>query len=48
MPIDSFGLCSYKGVKNILETGLDKLPQEEPIMTAAKAHMNIRGTKYYS
>jgi hypothetical protein len=43
-----FGLCSYKGVKNILETGLDKLPPEEPILTVAKAHMNIRGTKYYS
>lgn len=43
-----FGLCSYKGVKNILETGLDKLHPEEPILTAAKAHMNIRGTKYYS
>jgi hypothetical protein len=43
-----FGLYSYKGEKNILETGLDKLLQEEPILTVAKAHMNIRGTKYYS
>jgi transposase len=43
-----FGLYSYKGVKNILETGLDKLTHEEPMSVAAKAHVNIRGTKYYS
>jgi len=44
----SFGLHSYKGVKNILEAGLDKLTQEEPVSVSAKAHVNIRGTKYYS
>ncbi|NWG29751.1 MAG: IS21 family transposase [Ignavibacteriaceae bacterium] len=44
----SFGLHSYKGVKNILEAGLDKVTREEPLSVSAKAHLNIRGTKYYS
>jgi len=44
----SFGLHSYKGVKNILEAGLDKVTLEEPITVTSKTHINIRGTKYYS
>jgi transposase len=44
----SFGLHSYKGVKNILEAGLDKVTQEEPVTITSKTHVNIRGTKYYS
>jgi transposase len=44
----SFGLHSYKGVKNILEAGLDKVRQEEPVSGEAKEHSNIRGTGYYS
>lgn len=44
----SFGLHSYKGVKNILEAGLDKVTQEEPVSVEAKRHSNIRGTGYYS
>jgi len=44
----SFGLHSYKGVKNILEAGLDKVTLEEPITVTPKTHVNIRGTKYYS
>jgi len=44
----SFGLHSYKGVKNILEAGLDKVAREELVSVSAKAHINIRGTKYYS
>ena len=44
----SFGLHSYKGVKNILEAGLDKVSQEEPVSVPAKEHSNIRGTGYYS
>jgi transposase len=44
----SFGLHSYKGVKNILEAGLDKVSQEEPVSVATKEHSNIRGTGYYS
>ena len=43
-----FGLHSYKGVKNILEAGLDKVTQEEPVSVEAKKHSNIRGTGYYS
>jgi transposase len=43
-----FGLHSYKGVKNILEAGLDKVGEEEPVSVTAKAHLNIRGTKYYA
>jgi transposase len=43
-----FGLHSYKGVKNILEAGLDKVSQEEPVSVPAKEHSNIRGTGYYS
>lgn len=44
----SFGLHSYKGVKNILEAGLDKVKTEEPVSIMNKSHLNIRGTKYYS
>jgi transposase len=44
----SFGLHSYKGVKNILDAGLDKVTLEEPITVTSKIHVNIRGTKYYS
>jgi len=44
----SFDLHSYKGVKNILEAGLDKVNQEEPVSVEAKEHSNIRGTGYYS
>jgi transposase len=44
----SFGLHSYKGVKNILDAGLDKVTLEEPITVTPKTHVNIRGTKYYS
>ena len=43
-----FGLHSYKGVKNILEAGLDKVTLEEPVSVTNKSHLNIRGTKYYS
>jgi len=44
----SFGLHSYKGVKNILEAGLDKVTPEEPVSVTNKSHLNIRGNKYYS
>lgn len=43
-----FGLHSYKGVKNVLEAGLDRVSQEEPVSVPAKEHSNIRGTGYYS
>ena len=43
-----FGYYSYKGVKNILDAGLDKVDLEEPVGSVGKSHANIRGTKYYS
>jgi len=43
-----FSLYSFKGVKNILEAGLDKVPLEEEAAVGSKAHANIRGTNYYS
>ena len=43
-----FGLYSFKGVKNILEAGLDKVSLEESTAVVSKAHDNIRGTDYYS
>jgi len=44
----SFGLYSYRGVRNILEAGLDKVSLEEPTSGGSKAHANIRGVDYYS
>jgi len=44
-----FGLHSYRGVKNILEAGLDRVRLEEDTGNGAeKPHPNIRGTGYYS
>lgn len=43
-----FGYYSYRGVKNILEAGLDKVELEEPSGAFRKTHTNIRGTDYYS
>jgi transposase len=44
-----FGLHSYRGVKNILEAGLDRIrPDEESVPRAETLHPNIRGTDYYS
>jgi transposase len=43
-----FGYYSYKGIKNILEAGLDRVELEEPVGVVSKSHPNIRGTDYYS
>ena len=43
-----FGLRSYRGVKNILEAGLDRVRPEEEVKKSEKPHPNIRGTGYYS
>jgi transposase len=43
-----FGYYSYKGVKNILEAGLDRVEIEEPAGIIGKTHLNIRGTDYYT
>jgi transposase len=41
-----FGLASYRGVKNILERGLDGAPIEAPLETSTEAH--VRGASYYA
>ncbi|MDP2663170.1 MAG: IS21 family transposase, partial [Dehalococcoidia bacterium] len=41
------GICSYKGVKNILHTRLDQVPLEEPVSKRLDPHANIRGPSYY-
>jgi len=41
------GICSYKGVKNVLEAGLDQLQLEETVGAVPQAHANIRGPSYY-
>jgi len=43
-----FGLCSYRGVKNILKAGLDRVGVEETVKVTEKYHANIRGSRYYS
>lgn len=44
----AIGGTSFKSVKSILETGLDKKPLPEPKpVSAAITHSNIRGTAYY-
>ncbi len=42
------GICSYKGIHNILKNKLDQVEQEQPAATALPAHANIRGGSYYS
>jgi len=43
-----FGYYSYRGVRRILEAGLDRVEVDEPAGIMGKTHPNIRGTKYYS
>ena len=44
-----FSLHSYRGVKNILDAGLDRVRLEEDTGNSAeRPHPNIRGTGYYS
>jgi hypothetical protein len=45
----AIGAVSFKSVKSILETGLDKKPLPETrIVSKAIAHDNIRGSEYYN
>ena len=41
--------CSYKSIKSILQTGLDRQPLETEPLTAAysEEHINVRGADYY-
>ena len=41
------GIHSYRGIKNILDTGLDQVPLEEPPSGSLDPHANIRGSSYY-
>jgi len=43
-----FSLYSYRGVKNILENGLDSVPLEEPLFATLPNHENVRGKEYYA
>lgn len=43
----SAGICSYKGVKNILGAHLEQLTLEETAPAPLDAHANIRGSSYY-
>jgi transposase len=44
----SFDYHSYKGVKRILEAGLDRVEIDSVPAASVKNHVNIRGTGYYS
>lgn len=44
---NSSGICSYKGVKNILDARLDQLQPENPASAVPEPHANIRGSSYY-
>jgi transposase len=41
------GICSYKGVKNILDAKLDQVEPEEPSTVVPETHDNVRGQAYY-
>jgi len=43
-----FDLVSFRGVRNILENGLDKVKTEETPSRPEKPHGNLRGGRYYS
>ncbi|MEI8191215.1 MAG: IS21 family transposase, partial [candidate division NC10 bacterium] len=44
----TFGLVSYRGVRNILEAGMDRLKTETSVVGPEKPHANLRGPRYYS
>ena len=44
----SYGLYSYKSVKNILEKGLDSIKEESYQEVLLPVHANIRGADYYN
>ena len=43
-----FGLVGYKGVKNVLDAGLDSAPLSQPASEPTAAHANVRGPDYYN
>jgi len=44
----AFDLVSYRGVRNILEAGMDRVKKEEAPACPEKPHANLRGPRYYS
>lgn len=42
------GVLSYKGVRKILDNGLDSLPEEEEPVVSSAPHENLRGSDYYA
>jgi len=44
----AFDLVSFRGVRNILEAGFDRVKKEEPAGSPEKPHANLRGRGYYS
>lgn len=42
-----FGNISYRSIRSILETGLDKIDEEQPTLALLPCHENIRGESYY-
>jgi len=44
----TFGLVSYRSVRNILEAGMDRLKNETSGVGPEKPHGNLRGPRYYS
>jgi len=44
----AFDLVSYRGVRNILVAGMDRLKAEKTSVQPEKPHANLRGPRYYS
>ena len=44
----AFGLVSYRGVRRILEAGMDRLKAENTADRPERPHTNLRGPRYYS
>lgn len=44
----AFDLVSYRGVRNILVAGMDRLKAETTSVQPEKPHANLRGPRYYS
>jgi len=44
----SVGACSYKSVKSILQSGLDKIEKQDDERPAIPVHENVRGPDYYN
>jgi transposase len=42
------GACSYRSVKSILQSGLDRLNEQDADRPAIPPHENVRGPDYYN